>query len=247
MSCLLYKLTDIKTEHDHFQVERLGYTKGQAVFEAGCAAGAFLDSLARQYRVYVSGVDFAGNLVEVARRRVKGSFCTADARNLSFVADNTFDHSLSFGVLTYADSPMEACQTASELLRIIRPGGTVFLGQINDPSVAGHRSPRMEGGIGVHPDYWHKFGYQTGVNVNVTRGEEIYSKRIIPTLDHYDLHGYLRYNVYMQKDATFHYPHCNAFRSRKPTVRFTVEGVACAQPFCESAYNHVNHKTGQPR
>ena len=39
-----------------FHVGGLNYRRGQSVFESGCAAGAFLDSLARQYGVEVAGV-----------------------------------------------------------------------------------------------------------------------------------------------------------------------------------------------
>ncbi len=125
----------------------LGYRPGHRVFEAGCAAGAFLDSIARQFGVEVAGVDFAGALIRVAQQRVAGSFCAADAANLSFVADDAFDHTVAFGVLTYVNEAAQACSMARELLRVTRPGGTVLLGQINDPDlvISRARPARMEG------------------------------------------------------------------------------------------------------
>ena len=125
----------------------LGYRRGQRVFEAGCAAGAFLDSMARQFGVEVAGVDFAGALIRVAQRRVPGSFCAADAANLSFIPDEAFHHAVAFGVLTYVNEAVHACSIAQQLLRITRPGGTVFLGQLNDPdfAISHSRPPRMEG------------------------------------------------------------------------------------------------------
>jgi len=95
-------------------------------------------------------------------------------------------------VLTYAETHSEACKVAKGLLRITRVGGTVFLGQLNDPEVR-HMAPQaMEGGRGVPPDYWFKFASETGSKVRVVRGEEVYSRRVIPGLDHYDLHGSYR-------------------------------------------------------
>jgi len=138
------------SQWDHLvrrHVGGLGYRPGHRVFEAGCAAGAFLDSIARQFGVEVAGVDFAGALIRVAQRRVPGSFCAADAGNLSFVPDEAFDHAVAFGVLTYVNEAAQACSMAHELLRVTRPGGTVLLAQINDPDLAISRArpARMEG------------------------------------------------------------------------------------------------------
>jgi len=114
-------------EWDHIvraHCERLKLRPGETVFEAGSAAGAFVDSLARQYGVRVAGVDVAPNLVAIARRRVfRGGgmpeFCAASASNLSFIADDSFDHAVSFAVMMYIADTAVACQVASELVRIV--------------------------------------------------------------------------------------------------------------------------------
>jgi len=51
-------------------VQGLEYQAGQEVFEAGCAAGAFLDSLTRQYGVSVHGSDLSPSLIRIARSRI---------------------------------------------------------------------------------------------------------------------------------------------------------------------------------
>jgi ubiquinone/menaquinone biosynthesis C-methylase UbiE len=66
---------------------RMQLRRGESVFEAGSAAGAFVDSLSRQYGVRVAGVDLAPSLVAVARRRVfrgagRPEFCAASAHIL---------------------------------------------------------------------------------------------------------------------------------------------------------------------
>jgi cyclopropane fatty-acyl-phospholipid synthase-like methyltransferase len=66
---------------------RMQLRRGESVFEAGSAAGAFVDSLSRQYGVRVAGVDLAPSLVKVARRRVfrgagRPEFCAASAHIL---------------------------------------------------------------------------------------------------------------------------------------------------------------------
>jgi len=125
---------------------RLRLRRGETVFEAGCAAGAFVDSLARQYGVRVAGVDLAPNLVDIARRRVSRSagrpeFCAASAANLSFVPDASYDHAVSFAVMMYISDTTVACTIAAELLRIVKPGGKIFIGQANDPEMGSLRPP----------------------------------------------------------------------------------------------------------
>uniref|UniRef100_A0A7S4UKH1 Fibronectin type-II domain-containing protein n=1 Tax=Guillardia theta TaxID=55529 RepID=A0A7S4UKH1_GUITH len=232
------------SSHDWDQIVRmhvgnLGYKRGDRVFEAGCAAGAFLESIARQYGSYVAGVDIAGALINIARSRVPGHFCVAPAQNLSFIRRETFDHSLSFGVLTYAEHAIQACEVARELVRVTKPGGTIFLGQLNDPDMAPYRPEQMQGSTGVPPDLWFKFALALDLEVDVARGEEVYSRRVIPDLEHYDLHAYYRYNVYLRKRREQETGRrgrpldvdCGAFRSERSMERYTVDGRGCAIPF----------------
>ena len=196
-------------EWDHIvraHCDQLELSPGQTVFEAGSAAGAFVDSLARQYGVRVAGVDLAPNLVAIARRRVfRGAgtpeFCAAAASNLSFIPDESFDHAVSFAVMMYISDAAVACRIASELVRIIKPGGKVFIGQANDPEMGSLRPPNSpsQGYWDVPRWFWYKFAYERGLRLKVLRGEEVYSKRLFPLLRHYDLHAHLRYNVYLEK------------------------------------------------
>ena len=151
----------------------------------------------------------APSLVAIARERVhdagvgKPEFCAASAANLSFIPDNSFDHAVCFAVMMYVADTSEACKMASELVRITKPGGVVFLGQANDPDMAAHRPAghKSEGYWQVPRWFWYKFAYERGLRVQVVGGEEMYSKRALPLLRHYDLHAYMRYNVYLEKPA----------------------------------------------
>ena len=151
----------------------------------------------------------APSLVAIARERVhdagvgKPEFCAASAANLSFIPDNSFDHAVCFAVMMYVADTSEACKMASELVRITKPGGVVFIGQANDPDVAAHRPAghKSEGYWQVPRWFWYKFAYERGLRVQLVGGEEVYSKRTLPLLRHYDLHAYMRYNVYLEKPA----------------------------------------------
>jgi SAM-dependent methyltransferase len=100
---------------------------GEEVLDVACGTGnAAL--LAARGGGRVTGVDAAARLVEVARGRateegVEAKFETADAAALPF-GDGAFDVALSvFGVIFAA--PAE--RAATELLRVVRPGGRIVL------------------------------------------------------------------------------------------------------------------------
>jgi 2-polyprenyl-3-methyl-5-hydroxy-6-metoxy-1,4-benzoquinol methylase len=150
-------------------VARIGYKRGERIFEAGTAAGAFVDSLSRQYGVLVGGVDVAQDAIAIAQSRINGTFCAANSDHVPFVESASFDHAVSFAVLMYVDDVSAACKVASELVRIVKPGGTVFLGQINDPDMRVFASGRAEGMWGVSMLFWHRFAYLGGHEVVVIK------------------------------------------------------------------------------
>jgi SAM-dependent methyltransferase len=106
-------------------VERSGACAGESVLDVATGSGnAALAAAARGARV--TGLDLTPELLEVARRRASESgyeieFIEGDAEALPF-ADGTFDRVTScFGVIF---APGQT-QTATELVRVARPGATV--------------------------------------------------------------------------------------------------------------------------
>jgi len=100
---------------------------GERVLDVACGTGNAA-VLAARAGARATGVDAAPRLVEVARERaaaegLEATFQTADAVALPF-GDGTFDVALSvFGVIFAA--PAE--RAATELLRVVRPGGRIVL------------------------------------------------------------------------------------------------------------------------
>eukprot|EP00960_Hanusia_phi_P066331 766376-Hanusia_phi.AAC.10 len=235
------------SQWDHIvraHIDRLQLQNGQSVFESGSAAGAFVDSLMRQYGVKVAGVDISQGLVVISRSRVNGTFCAASATNLDFIPDESFDHAVSFAVLMYVSGLTKACQIARELVRIVRPGGTVFLGQLNDPEMKVFKPKGPEGNWDIPRLYWYRFAYLLGLKVEVIGGENVYSKRVFPQLSHYDLHASLRYNVYLRKPLGYHKEilqgmSCQSFRTLHAQDSYTFDGKKCSFPFkyCKGGCN----------
>lgn len=113
--------------------ELIGIQNGDSVFEAGCGAGAFLNTLRKSYRIQVAGADFSEKLIEIARVRVPGRFWVADAQDLSFLPDQSYDCVVSHGVFLYLPSLTAAERAAAEMVRIAKQGGKIYIGVLNDP------------------------------------------------------------------------------------------------------------------
>ena len=102
-------------------------TAGSDVLDVATGSGNAAIAAAR-YSTRVVGVDYVPALLEDARLRAAGEglaveFIEGDAEALP-VGDHSFDAALSaFGVMFAPDQQ----QTANELLRAVRPGGTIAL------------------------------------------------------------------------------------------------------------------------
>lgn len=100
---------------------------GSTVLDVATGTGHVAIEAARRF-CDVTGIDYVESLVDVARRRAAAEslridFEVADAEDLPF-ADASFDVALSaIGVMFTADHD----RAASELVRVVRPGGRIGL------------------------------------------------------------------------------------------------------------------------
>lgn len=107
-------------------VLRLLATKaGQTALDVACGQGV-LCRLLREKGAEVTGVDAAGALIEVARRRGPPDirYQIGDARDLSFIAEGAFD----FATCVLAIQNIHPLAPAiGEMARVIKPGGKVVI------------------------------------------------------------------------------------------------------------------------
>ena len=68
---------------------------------------------------------------ERIRERLEGDFRVADAAILPF-DDGVFDGIISFSVFFYFSSLDYAARVLNEMRRVLRPGGSIFIGDVND-------------------------------------------------------------------------------------------------------------------
>jgi SAM-dependent methyltransferase len=109
------------------------------VLDIGGGPGRYAAWLARRgYRVTLA--DLSPDLLHIARSRIAGQaaessgavdeIVEADARDLSRWPDGSFDAVLSLGPFYHLTEPDDRHRAASELARVVRPGGTVFVALI---------------------------------------------------------------------------------------------------------------------
>ena len=103
-----------------YEVAEFRSHSGEHVLELGCGTGADLLQFAKHGAI-ATGVDITDRHLELARQRVgnSASIVRGDIRQLPF-DDGSFDYVYSHGVLHHSDEPQSA---ASEILRVLRPGG----------------------------------------------------------------------------------------------------------------------------
>jgi SAM-dependent methyltransferase len=172
----------------------IGIQDGDSLLEAGCGSGAFLAEIAAYRRVTLAGVDFAENLVAIAQSRLSGEFQVADITSLLTIKSGSYDKVLSHGVFLYLDSEDAARRAALEMVRIARPGGTVYIGIVNDPDRHAEFDHPPSGSFLLRRSFWQDFAAREGLALELVDQECIFSKP-----SGYDCYSRVRYSLLLKK------------------------------------------------
>jgi ubiquinone/menaquinone biosynthesis C-methylase UbiE len=100
------------------------------ILEVGCGSGAF----AKQIKSYktIKGVDYSAEAIESIRCNIPdGEFYVSEANLLPFEV-KSFDKVICFSVFFYFSSYTYASDVLDEMLRVLKPNGQIFIGEIND-------------------------------------------------------------------------------------------------------------------
>lgn len=104
------------------------------ILDNGAGPGKYALELARHgYQITLT--DFTTRLVDIAKQKAKeqelenqfNGFFTVDARDLSKFPDGHFDAALMLGPLYHLQSEVDRNKAVSELYRVTKPGGFVFV------------------------------------------------------------------------------------------------------------------------
>jgi SAM-dependent methyltransferase len=120
--------------------------KGLRILDLGCGHGSLSAELIPDNQVV--GVDIARPMLAHAKARGLDVYL-GDASNLPF-ADSSFDLVLAGQIVQHVP---DASVLAAETLRVLKPGGQVFLTGPNSTSVIRKLLALMRG-VGLRPRYW---------------------------------------------------------------------------------------------
>jgi len=112
-----------------FFITRIGFGSEDDILEVGCGSGAFLKEVGQVGSV--SGIDYADDAISKIKEVMKGEFYVSEASVIPFHEDS-FDVVLSFGVFFYFADLEYANNVIDEMLRVLRPGGKIFIGDVNN-------------------------------------------------------------------------------------------------------------------
>ena len=133
------KIARINAQEAETFVGRLQLKRGAKVLDVACGTGN-LSIPAAKAGCQVTGVDIATNLLEQARERAQQEgvaancvFVEGDAEQLSF-ANGEFDAVISMYGAMFAPRPD---RTASEMLRVCKPGGMIAMANWTPEGFAG--------------------------------------------------------------------------------------------------------------
>lgn len=98
-------------ERFNLTIKECGYVRGKRILDIGCGSGRYTISLARMGAKEVVGIDFAENMLKIAKDLARKEGCADRCQFVSgdFIQhrfDKAFDISLAIGVFDYIEKPM---------------------------------------------------------------------------------------------------------------------------------------------
>ena len=117
------------------QLRRVGISGRGVGLDVGCGQGWYLGALAKAGHC-MSGIDFSGGQLRKAAVNLRQGklgitvLAQADARALPF-PDDTFDFVYSINAFHHLPSAEAQAKALREIVRVLRPGGTFVLHEIN--------------------------------------------------------------------------------------------------------------------
>jgi 2-polyprenyl-3-methyl-5-hydroxy-6-metoxy-1,4-benzoquinol methylase len=112
-----------------------GFSSGRRGLDVGCGQGAYVGRM-RELGYEVTGIDSSAGQVALAARNVNASDLIATGSVLQIPAeDDSYDFVYTINVLHHLSSIEEQRRAFAELLRVLRPGGVLFVHEINTRNI----------------------------------------------------------------------------------------------------------------
>lgn len=112
--------------------EQLNLKGTHSIFDSNTKCNDWLLALKKKYpELKIGGADTDPEAVEFSKRlfnNTPNTFGAVISGKLDFVGTATYDHAINFGGLREMKNREYQCSLVRELLRIVKPGGSVYLG-----------------------------------------------------------------------------------------------------------------------
>lgn len=122
------------------QILKGRYKKGDKILDAGCGSGRNLKWFYKN-GFKISGIDLDENRLEIARNLypdLASNFIKGELGSLPY-PENQFDHVLCCAVLHFAENKAHFQKMFSELIRVLKPGGSLLIRVASDIGLDGEK------------------------------------------------------------------------------------------------------------
>lgn len=130
-------------------IDACGEVRGLKALDCGCGEGRFCRMLLDCGAAQVVGVDLCPPMIIAAAQLATGrdSYVLADAQEMGFLRDNTFDLAVSY--LNQCDLPDFEANTR-EVFRVLKPGGRFVVANVHPMRSAVGEWSRTDQGAKLH-------------------------------------------------------------------------------------------------
>ena len=149
------------------QILKERYQSSDLILDAGCGTGRNLKWFYKnEYRFF--GVDSNANSIETAKEKYPKSSDNFSVQSLDVLQfdDNYFDHVICSAVLHFAQNEHHFKNMFSELVRVVKPNGTIFIRMTSNFGIENLVTP-ISGGVYYLPDKTNRFLLTTDVLVSL--------------------------------------------------------------------------------
>ncbi|WP_046756197.1 class I SAM-dependent methyltransferase [Kordia jejudonensis] len=153
-------ITEILGNTDIYLIDQIlkgRYQTNEVILDAGCGSGRNLHYFHESgFTIYAVDSN-EEHILNLQNRypEFSSNFTVESLEKLSF-SDNTFDHILCNAVLHFAQSETHFKNMFSELVRVLKKGGSLFIRMTSDIGIEG-KSTHLQNGVYFLPDESERF------------------------------------------------------------------------------------------
>jgi tellurite methyltransferase len=151
------------------QIMKGRYRTNDIILDAGCGSGRNLHWFIRN-NIVIYGIDQNADVIQKVWNRypaVAERFCQSAVDKMPF-EDEHFDHVISSAVLHFARDTEQFRQMMAEMVRVLKPSGSLFIRMTSDIGIE-DRVQRVSDGVYGIPDGSNRFLLTRGLLADVMR------------------------------------------------------------------------------